>query len=156
MLRNLLGVRHVYAVAVVFTLINSVVFLLVGARYSIEGYALLYRHVFVEETANPRMPILESLDWFLVALVFLIFSLGIAKIFIGYDGSPDALPGWLRIHDFKELKILLWETILVTLVVWSIIAVARKVDALTWESLVLPVVVLVLAVGLFLMRGKEA
>jgi uncharacterized membrane protein YqhA len=127
MLTKLLGLRYLYVVAVVFTLINSLV-----------------------------LPLLESLDWFLVALVFLVFSLGIAKIFIGYDGSHDALPSWLRIHDFKELKILLWESILVTLVVWCMSAVARSRDALTWEALVLPAIVLVLAVGLYLMRGKEA
>lgn len=156
MLTRLLGLRYLYVIAVVFTLINSAVFLLVGARHSIEGYAGLYRHLRGETVANPRLPLLESLDWFLIALVFLIFSLGIVKIFIGYDGPIDALPPWLRIHDFKALKVLLWESILVTLVVWCMSSVARGLSALTWDVLVLPAIVLVLAVGLALVRGKES
>jgi len=129
MLTKLLRLRYLYAIAVVFTLINSIIFLLVGARHSVDGWARLYRQLLGEEVPNPRLPLLESLDWFLIALVFLIFSLGIAKIFIGYEGSPEALPEWLRIRDFKELKVLLWETILVTMVVWCMSAVARSLNA---------------------------
>jgi uncharacterized membrane protein YqhA len=156
MLLKLLSLRYLYAIAVAFTLINSAVFLLVGARYSIEGWSNLYRRFFLgEDVPNARLPLLESLDWFLVALVFLIFSLGIAKIFIGYAGTNEDLPEWLRIDSFKELKVLLWETILVTLVVWSISTIARRLETLGWDALVLPVVVFVLAAGLYLMRGKE-
>jgi uncharacterized membrane protein YqhA len=156
MLSKLLSLRYIYAVAVFFTLINSALFLFVGARYTLEGWSNLYRRLRGEEVANARLPLLESLDWFLVALVFLIFSLGIAKIFIGYEGRNEDLPEWLRIDSFKELKVLLWETILVTLVVWSVSTIARRLDTLGWDILVLPVVVFVLAIGLYLMRGKEA
>ena len=156
MLLKVLSLRYVYAIAVVFTLINSAAFLLVGARYSLDGWSNLYRRFLGENVPNARLPLLESLDWFLVALVFLIFSLGIAKIFIGYGGRDEDLPEWLQIHTFKELKVLLWETILVTLVVWSISTIARRLDTLAWDVLVLPIVVFVLAVGLHLMRGKEA
>jgi uncharacterized membrane protein YqhA len=155
MLQRLLGFRYVYVIAVVFTLINSVVFLLAGVRQSFEGWIGIYRHLTGEAITTPKLPLLESLDSFLVALVFLIFSLGIMKIFIGYEHSDAGLPSWLRIHDFKELKVLLWETILVTLVVMSMSAIARNFDALTWQVLVSPVIVLVLAVGLFLMRERE-
>ena len=154
-LQKLLHVRYMYLIAVVFTLINSAVFLLVGVRQSFEGYAGIYHYLRGEDIANPRLPLLESLDWFLVSLVFLIFSLGIMKIFIGYEHSDAGLPSWLKIHDFKQLKVLLWESILVTLVVWTMSSVARHIGALTWAVLALPVIVLVLAVGLFLMRGRE-
>jgi uncharacterized membrane protein YqhA len=156
LLQTLLRFRYVYMIAVVFTLINSVIFLLAGARQSFEGWISIYRHLIGQEAITiPKLPLLESLDSFLIALVFLIFSLGIMKIFIGYQHSDAGLPSWLRIHDFKELKVLLWETILVTLVVMSMGTVARNFDALTWQVLVSPVIVLVLAVGLFLMRGRE-
>ena len=49
---------------------------------SIEGYRSIFRNVQGEAVAGPRMPLLESLDSFLAALVFLIFGLGIVKIFI--------------------------------------------------------------------------
>ncbi|HYB44477.1 MAG TPA: YqhA family protein [Candidatus Methylomirabilis sp.] len=153
--KKLLAIRYVYWIAVAFTLINSVVFLLSGIRQSLEGYLGVYRYLGGEPFGNQRLPLLESLDSFLVALVFLIFSLGIMKIFIGYRGLDESLPPWLRIHDFKELKVLLWESILVTLVVMAMGTVARNINSLTWDSLVLPAIVLVLAVGLYLMRGKE-
>ena len=55
-----------------------------------------------------------------------------------------------------ELKILLWETILVTLVVMAVGTVARRLPSLGWDVLVLPAVVLVMTVGLYLMRiGEE-
>ena len=55
-----------------------------------------------------------------------------------------------------ELKILLWETILVALVVMAVGTVARRLHSLTWDVLVLPTVVLVMAVELYLMRiGEE-
>jgi uncharacterized membrane protein YqhA len=101
------------------------------------------------------MPLLESLDSFLAALVFLIFGLGIVKIFIAHDRVIEGLPSWLQIHSFRELKILLWESILITIVVMSMGTVARQLQSPTWDVLVLPAVVLVLAFGLFLMRMRE-
>src|SRR5262245_18642994 len=114
MLTKLLSLRYAYVIAVIITLINSILFLFVGVRYSFEGWSNLYRQIQGENIPNARMPLLESLDWFLVALVFLIFSLGMAKIFIGYEGRDEDLPEWLRIGNFKELKVLLWEAIMVT------------------------------------------
>ena len=38
MLARLLGLRYAYAIAVAFTLINSVVVLLAGVRQRLEGY----------------------------------------------------------------------------------------------------------------------
>jgi uncharacterized membrane protein YqhA len=156
MLTRLLALRYVYVVAVGFTLINSLFFMIAGVRQSLEGYELIYRGARGEEVPNPRLPLLDSLDSFLVALVFLIFSLGIAKIFIEYDRENDGLPSWLRIQDFKQLKVLLWESVLVTLVVMCIGVIARRVERLTWEALVLPGIVLVLAIGLYLMRHQES
>src|SRR5262245_36358014 len=156
MLTRLLALRYLYLIAVVFTLINSILFLLAGVRQSLAGYAGIYRHVVIKEVANAKLPLLESLDMFLVALVFLIFSLGIMKIFIGYDEVDEHLPSWLRIRDFMQLKVLLWESVLVTLVVMCMSTIARNIDNLTWEVLVLPAIVLVLSVGLYLMRGLES
>ncbi len=156
MLNSLLSIRYVYVIAAVFTLISSILSLIVGVRQSIEGFTHVYRYASGEEVAAPKLSLLDSLDSFLAALVFLIFSLGITKIFIGYDHPDDNLPGWLRIREFKELKLLLWEAILVTLVVWCMSSVARSFPALTWDALVLPAIVLALSVGLYLMQRNES
>ncbi|HLO82293.1 MAG TPA: hypothetical protein VK166_15120 [Chitinophagaceae bacterium] len=62
------------------------------------------------------------------------------------------VPSWLKIDDFKELKVLLWETILVTLVVFTLTKVASAKEVLTWDAMILPGVILALTGSLFLMR----
>ncbi|HEY7203787.1 MAG TPA: YqhA family protein [Methylomirabilota bacterium] len=155
MLIKVLQLRYVLAVAVVFTLINSVLCLAVGIRQSLDGYRVIFRFLGGEEIAGPKVLLLESLDSFLAGLVFLIFGLGIVKIFIVHGHDIEGLPAWLQIHSFVELKILLWETILVALVVMTVGTVARRLHALSWDVLVLPGVVLIMAVGLYLMRSGE-
>ena len=72
------------------------------------------------EEHKPGLQILKGLDLFLVSIVFMILGLGILKIFVFSHMPFTDLPDWLNIKNFKELKILLWETILVTLVVFSL------------------------------------
>src|SRR4030095_3419963 len=143
-----LQLRYVFAIAVIFTLINSVLCLAAGIRQSLEGYRVVFRFLGGEEIAHPQVLLLESLASFLAALVFLIFGLGIWKIFVAPARDVEGLPSWLQIHSFVELKILLWETILVTLVVMTVGTVARRLHSLSWDVLVLPTVVLVMAIGL--------
>jgi uncharacterized membrane protein YqhA len=126
-----------------------------GVRQSIEGYGMVFRYLGGAEIPGPKMLLLESLDSFLAALVFLIFGLGILKIFIAPDQLIEGLPSWLQIKSFVELKILLWESILITIVVMAMGTVARRLGSLNWDVLVLPAVVLLMAVGLYLMRGGE-
>jgi uncharacterized membrane protein YqhA len=155
MLSTVLRIRFVYMIAVIFTLINSALFLVTGIRQSLGAYGTIFRYLRGEEVIGARVGLLESLDSFLAALVFLIFGLGILKIFIAHDRVIEGLPPWLQINSFRELKVLLWESILITLVVMAMGTVARRLEALTWDVLVLPAVVLALSVGLFLMRGGE-
>ena len=66
--------------------------------------------------------------------------------------DTDGLTAWLNINNFKELKVLLWETILVTLVVFTLTSIATDRSGLHWEMLILPGVVLILSLSLYLMR----
>jgi uncharacterized membrane protein YqhA len=90
----------------------------------------------------------------MIAWVFLIFSLGMMRIFIQYDSPSDRLPGWLRLNKFKELKILLWETILLTLVILSVSQIVRKIDNITWHVAILPAIILVLSASLYIVRKE--
>ncbi len=153
MFEKILKIRHLYLLAVVFTLISSVFFLVGGAIRSIHGYAEFIRMWAGDASIRtPGLHLAEGLDAFLLALVFLIFGLGIMKTFTHYHVDPASLPGWLHINSFKELKILLWETILVTLVVFSIGFIVRDTRELTWSALVLPGVILILSVSLYVVK----
>ena len=151
-IETLLRIRHIYLIAVIFALLNSVFFLVAGAVKSVHGYqefiALWSGH---GDARSPGLHLAEALDAFLLALVSLIFGLGILKTFVHYQVDEARLPSWLHIHDFKELKVLLWETILVTLVVFSITFVSE----VSLEMLILPGVILVLSLGLYFMKRED-
>jgi hypothetical protein len=81
--------------------------------------------------------------------------LGVLNIFINYHKVDENLPDWLKIGSFMGLKILLWETVLVTLVVYSFTAVIAKIDSLQWNVLVLPGVILILTIAVVLLKRTE-
>lgn len=157
MLEKLLQVRFIYLAAVIITLINSIIFLIVGVIHSIEGYKHFFDFLTDSDTiTGPGIYLLEALDSFLVSMVFLVFALGMMKIFIHYHKTNDGLPKWLHIHDFRELKIILWETVLVTLVVFSVTTVAKAHSLLSWQNIILPLIVLILSLSLLLVKKSDS
>ena len=152
MFGRLLQFRYIYLIAVVTTFINSLFFLWNGVVHAFEGYVAILGHT---ETARPGLHFVESFDMFMIAFMFLIFSFGMMRIFTHYHVNDENLPAWLRIDSFKELKILLWETILLTLVIVTISEVIKKLDHLTYEVLFLPGVILLLSLSLFIVRKED-
>ena len=81
---------------------------------------------------RPGVHIAESVDALLFSLVLLVLSFGTAGLFLTTTTDTDdkrKLPEWMRIKSLTELKLLLWEAILATLVVAaasSIIAAAAS------------------------------
>ena len=136
-------------------MLNSLTFLIVGVVLNIKGYIEFFEAGFIpSETTRPGIKLVEGLDAFMVGLIFMVFGMGIARLFL-FDNAPEAdLPGWLKFHDLKGLKVLLWETILVTLVIFSLSSLIK--DGMhSWEALILPGVILILSLALFFMRWKE-
>lgn len=160
-MKKLLRIRYVYVVAVLFTLLNSLFFLTSGVLESVHGFQIFFRKLRTGEPILIGVYFMESLDRFLIAFVFMIFGLGIWKLFYIKNSEDADLPAWLRIDSFKELKILLWETILVMLVVFTISMVVNTtadkgatLDSLGWEALILPIIILILSLSLFLMKKE--
>lgn len=150
----MLKVRFIFLIAVLFTMLNSIFFLLGGVIESVHGYRVFMEHG-LDENYRPGLFLLKSLDMFLVSMVFLIFGLGILRLFIHYKSEDESLPGWLRIKDFKELKVLLWETVIVTLVVFTLTEIISTKQALKPDALIMPGIILVLSISLFLMKPKD-
>ncbi|HMF44673.1 MAG TPA: YqhA family protein, partial [Polyangia bacterium] len=99
----------------------------------------------------------HSLDFLLIALVLLILGLGVAKLFLLPPSAVArriyALPTWLNMETFSELKVLLWETILVALVVFALPTLSSDLAGrLEWSALILPAAITLMALGLFLMK----
>jgi uncharacterized membrane protein YqhA len=151
LLEKILKIRHIYLIAVFFTLVNSIFFLVAGAMKSTHGYQEYIKLWSGQgQGPPPGLHLAEALDSFLLALVSLIFGLGILKTFVHYQIDDSKLPPWLHIHDFKELKILLWETILVTLVVFNL----NFFTEVSWKTLIIPGVILMLSLSLYLMKRE--
>ena len=151
MFKKLLYVRYLFVIVVIFMMLNSLFFDIGGVIESIEGVRLFISHGLDEEK-KPGLKLLKGLDLFLISMVFMIFAIGIIRLFGIYNDKNDELPSWLNIHSFKELKVLLWETILVTLVVFTLTSIATDRSGLHWEMLILPGVILILSLSLYFMR----
>ena len=155
MFRKLLSIRYIILVAVGILFLNSIFFIVGGTVFSVKGYIEFIKNGFIpSETYNPGLYILKGLDAFMLAIIFIIFGLGIARLFLFNNASEDQIPTWLRFQEMKGLKVLLWETILVTLVIYCLqILLTHK--ELSLELLILPGAILLLALALFFVRWKE-
>jgi uncharacterized membrane protein YqhA len=114
-------------------------------------------HISIERRllALLAVGLLQSVDLFLMAIVFFIFSLGVLVLFTEENQEAMAIPSWLRIKSFVELKIILWEAILTTMVV-SFVAglVQKRIDGheLSLDNLIIPAATLILAISLFFLK----
>jgi uncharacterized membrane protein YqhA len=155
MFRKLLNVRYIILVAVGILFLNSVFFIVGGTIFSVKGYIEFIKNGFIpNETYSPSLYILKGLDAFMLAIIFIIFGLGIARLFLFNNASEDEIPTWLRFHEMKGLKVLLWETILVTLVIYCLQVLLTNKE-LSPELLILPGAILLLSVALFFVRWKD-
>jgi uncharacterized membrane protein YqhA len=105
MLQKLLNIRYIVILAVAILFLNSVFFIIGGSVVSIKGYIEFAQSGFIpSETYIPGIYIMKGLDALMLAIIFIIFGLGIARLFLFNDASDDQIPSWLRFHDMKGLK----------------------------------------------------
>ena len=153
MIARIFQTKYLILLIVFFTLINALAFVGMGIILSFEGIAGIVQGQ-LHTDHHPGLKILESLDVFLVALVFLIFALGIARLFLPIEDEEKSpkLPEWLNIKTFTDLKMLLWETVLTTLVVYFVSDVVKHEGHYTWEMLILPGSILFLSLSIFIVK----
>jgi uncharacterized membrane protein YqhA len=107
----------------------------------------------------PSLMLLEAVDSFLISFVFFVFSFGLYKIFFltGAQFSKDNLPRWLQLESIFELKALLWQSILTSLVVsflnYAVISMSK--DRLSWQFLMFPLSILIISVALYFLKMAE-
>ena len=104
------------------------------------------------EVERPLPPALEAVNMFFMALAFFIVAVELVQLFVG-DLSllKDVSQARMRVDDCARLKLLLWDTFLVMLLVFFITRVFSS-DTLGWEALVLPAIILMLTVSAFLLK----
>jgi uncharacterized membrane protein YqhA len=152
MIQQFIKIRYIFLLGVVFILLNSILFLVAAVIKSIQGYRLFLEKGFEDGSERPGVYLLESLDLLLVSIVFFILGFGILKIFILSDQADEKNPRWLQMKNFMDLKALLWETSLVTLMIFAFTRIVSSQEALTVQALILPGIIVLLALGLFIMK----
>ncbi|HVT09848.1 MAG TPA: YqhA family protein [Polyangia bacterium] len=155
---QLLKIRYIAAVIVAVAVLDSLSFLVLGTKSAVHGYKqLLGFHG--PSPGRPGLELLHSLDFLFVSLVFLILGLSIAKLFLlGPSDVDDAtLPSWLRLNSIGEMKVLLWETSLVTMLVVSLSEMTANLETRErdWTLLLTPAAILLLAISLYFIKKKE-
>lgn len=150
----LLKFRYIFIVGVFFLLVNSVFILIAGVVESVKGYIAFIKFGFQStETVRPAAHLLEGLDYIVFAMVFMIFGLGLGQLFLFGEWQAKHLPAGLKVNSIKELKVILWETIVVALVIFCVTHLLRN-DLNEWDILPFPILILILSIALFFMKAK--
>lgn len=142
-------------IVVFITFINALVYFGLGVYYSFKAYSDI---VMGRAENHPGIVMIESLDRFLIGFVFIIFSVGLSRLFLSDAKFLETyeLP-WLKITEFTQLKSLLISALLVALfVAWipAAINIAQQTD-LTWTVLLFPACLLMAAVAAKFMKDSH-
>ena len=143
-------IRFVIVGIVSIVLLNSLFFVAIAVYKTVHAYVLVAQGK-VEE--RPGIHIAESLDGFMLALFFLIFSLGVSKLFLHESKflSNYSLP-WLKVNNFSDLKFIMWEVLLTTVLVYFTTKLIIVGNELNWNLLIFPSSILMLAVAYKLLK----
>ncbi|MFD2824617.1 YqhA family protein [Lacinutrix iliipiscaria] len=156
--------RYVSWIAVICSLIGSLLLFVVGALKTINALRVVLFDYVPKDKAHLHSAdvattyLIKSLDTFLIALILFIFAHGVYTLFISnkkYEDGNGVLK-WVRTPNIGHLKNVLAEVIVIILFVKFLETVFVNINNLKWEIAILPISVLLLALGLkFLHLDKE-
>ena len=161
------NVRYTAIIATVFSVLGGLLMFIIGAKKTLDAVWLY----FVEE--NPVSPyeegtidraelamvtLVESMDAFLLALVLIIFAVGVFNLFVRRATvlEPSEPLGWLRINSLERLKQVLMEVLMVILAVLFVRLALTYEGNVNWNLLILPGGILLLAGAVRLIGWSHA
>lgn len=150
-MKKILLLSKVTSLAAIVIFLNAVGLFLIGLVKSLKGLTQVFSSITGPEWQMPGMMLAESTDSTLLGLVLFILSLSIVKIFSLPGVLEENLPGWLKATDLKELKIMVWEALMLTMTMifaTEMFSYIHRLEEMNWQLLILPVSILVLALGL--------
>lgn len=146
--------RYISVIAVISAALSSVLMFIIGAVKTYSAYALYLGSALSDAnnfaTKQAIALLIQGIDAFLIALVFLIFSSGVFNLFIRGDGDGvKTEPGQHAITSIAQLKVIIAELIIVILFVnFMEDVLGNDINTYQWEILVIPLSVVLLALGL--------
>ena len=150
--------KLIVAIPVICSLIIAVAFVGAGVVQAISGISgVVMGKIKTDE--YPGLKLFEALELFIFSLLFVIFALGFSKLFMPKSKLSDALdeviPEWFRKINFTELKLILWETLLTTMLILFIGVILKNLGNLTWQMAIFPVSIALISLAIFLIRIGE-
>jgi len=146
--------KYFALVVSIFIMISGIAAIVVGTVRLFQGIiALIGFHGHEDE--RPGLQIVEAVDTYLFSIVVLILAGGIFKLFVGKEETFKDNIVFSKIKSFMDLKVLLWETLLLTLTVWCSLDFFTQVGDSTYQQLILPVSIVLLAFALKLIKGNK-
>ena len=140
---------------VICSLIIAIAFIIGGVQQAYLGIVGIING-FMHTDEYPGLKLVEALDLFIVSFLFIIFSLGFSKLFMPkskfYDFFGSITPQWLENKNFSELKIILWETVITTLIVVFAGQVLMNHDNLSWQIILVPASILILSISIYFIK----
>jgi uncharacterized membrane protein YqhA len=161
-LNRLMLLRYMSLIAVVASFFGAALMFVIGAVKTYNAYATYVTGDVgaqgVSETNIAMAYVIQSFDAFLIALALLIFAYGVYNLFVSRaEPGTDSGEPWLQVSSFAQLKKLLAELVIIILFVRFLEIALFSIEGLSWEALVLPVGILLLALALkFLDLKKDA
>ena len=148
-------IRYLTIIAVVSSLAGALLMFIIGASKTVRAYVAYFGQPF-----DPKSPerlkvadqatayLIQSIDIFLIALVLMIFAMGVYKLFIWENEPKDyKIFAWININSVQQLKRILAELVVVILFVKFLEVALVNLNSLEWEMLVLPAAILLLALS---------
>ena len=164
MLKVFIQFRFFSFVAIICSLIGSLLMFVIGAAKTYHAFNAVLFDIVPNETLSHLKPadiattyLIKSLDAFLIALVLFIFAFGVYSLFLLKDkdkNEHNAL-GWIKIPNISHLKNILAEVIIIIIFVKFLEIVFISLDQFSWEILLLPVAILMLSLGLKFLELRQ-
>jgi len=151
--------KIIVGVPVISSMFIALVFIGVGVySASLGTYGIFMGELGGETT--PGLKLIESLDMFLIGFLFLIFSIGFSQLFFPKPSMfmrviDTITPDWLKVKNFTELKLILWDTLLTTLVIKFVSDAFTASGNYNWLLMIVPIGILLIAISRYLIKKDK-
>ncbi len=156
--------RYISLIAIICSLIGSLLLFFIGSWKTFNAIRIIFFGYIpkgsehLHSIDNATIYLMKSLDTFLIALALFIFAYGIFTLFISNKNTIEGngVLKWISIPSIGHLKNILAEVIIIILFVIFLEVIVENIHNLKWEFLIIPISVLLLALGLkFLKLDKD-
>jgi uncharacterized membrane protein YqhA len=154
----LFWVRGLMLLASFGSILCSLLMFIVGFDHLIEATKMFFGPTGGDKLQEQvTVEVLQSIDAFLFALVFIIFAYGITLGFVFRLSQRfmHDLPRWMKIEGIGELKQTLVEVVIVGLIIAFARIAVEQGRELDWDDLILPIAIFMLAAAMKLIRVGE-